>query len=177
MTPSDGAFGAGAPALVVVALGSNLGDSEGILREALGCLAGFSDGPLKKSSLWRTEPVDCPLGSPQFLNAVAILEVDPSETPESMLDKLQALEREFGRPARREVNEPRRLDLDLIAFGNRVLESPRLTLPHPRAHLRAFVLAPLVEIAPDYVLPGQPLTAREWLAKAGMAGVRHWQAW
>jgi 2-amino-4-hydroxy-6-hydroxymethyldihydropteridine diphosphokinase len=169
MTPSDGAA---AGRRVVVALGSNLGDSEGILREAFGRLAGFSASPLKGSSLWWTEPVDCPPGSPPFLNAVAILEAGPLETPESMLDKLQALEREFGRPARRTLNEPRRLDLDLIAFGNRVLETPRLTLPHPRAHLRAFVLAPLAEIAPEYLLPGQALSARELLEKAGTAGVR-----
>lgn len=77
------------------------------------------------------------------------------ETPDSLLKKLQDLEKEFGRAPKKVFNEPRPLDLDLIAFGSEVRSTSELTLPHPRAHLRRFVLEPLAEIAPDLVLPGQ----------------------
>ena len=77
------------------------------------------------------------------------------ETPESLLAKLQRLEQEFGRRPKRVLNEPRPLDLDLIAFGRETRVSKELTLPHPRAHERRFVLQPISEIAPDLILPGQ----------------------
>jgi len=83
------------------------------------------------------------------------------ETPESLLIKLQALEKEFGRVPKKVLNEPRPLDLDLIAFGKEVRTSPELTLPHPRAHQRQFVLQPLEEIAPELVLMGQTRTVAE----------------
>ncbi|MBI3191613.1 MAG: 2-amino-4-hydroxy-6-hydroxymethyldihydropteridine diphosphokinase, partial [Pedosphaera parvula] len=79
---------------------------------------------------------------------------------ESLLAKLHALEKEFGRRPKKALNEPRPLDLDLITFGQRRCSAPELTLPHPRAHLRWFVLQPLAEIAPDLVLPGQTKTVR-----------------
>ena len=79
--------------------------------------------------------------------------------------KLQAIERSFGRRARQVLNEPRPLDLDLIAFGDETRATPALTLPHPRAHLRKFVLAPLAEIAPRAVLPGQTRSLRQLLAR------------
>ena len=78
--------------------------------------------------------------------------------------KLQALEKEFGRQRKKILNEPRPLDLDLIAFGREVRASPELTLPHPRAHKRRFVLQPLSEIAPGLRLPGQSKTVGELLA-------------
>lgn len=81
-----------------------------------------------------------------------------------MLGRLQALEREFGRGPKQMLNEPRPLDLDLIVFGAERRRDPRLTLPHPRAHLRRFVLEPLNEIAPDMILPGQTKTVRQLLA-------------
>jgi len=87
----------------------------------------------------------------------------PQETPESLLAKLQTLEKEFGRQPKAVLNEPRALDLDLIAFGGETRSTPALTLPHPRAHLRPFVLQPLSEIAPDYRLPGQTQTVLELL--------------
>ncbi len=86
------------------------------------------------------------------------------ETPESLLEKLQALEIEFGRRRKHVLNEPRPLDLDLIAFGAEIRATSALILPHPRAHQRRFVLAPLAEIAPELVLPGQTRTVRELLA-------------
>jgi 2-amino-4-hydroxy-6-hydroxymethyldihydropteridine diphosphokinase len=79
------------------------------------------------------------------------------------LEKLQALEKQFGRRPRQVRNEPRLLDLDLIAFGAEVRDTPRLTLPHPRAHQRRFVLAPLAELAPALILPGQTRSVRQLL--------------
>jgi 2-amino-4-hydroxy-6-hydroxymethyldihydropteridine diphosphokinase len=149
---------------VVISLGSNLGDSKDIVRRAISRLQFLSDTPLLESSLWQTTPVDCPLGSPVFVNAVVGLEPRPRETPESLLAKLQLLEKEFGRTGKKIFNEPRRLDLDLIAFGEEIRNSPSLTLPHPRAHQRRFVLQPLSEITPDLVLPGQRQTVAELLA-------------
>jgi 2-amino-4-hydroxy-6-hydroxymethyldihydropteridine diphosphokinase len=150
---------------VFVALGSNLGDSRRIILDAMVRLQNFSDQPILKSSLWQTTPVNCPPGSPIFVNAVVGLAPRASETPESLLQKLRALEKEFGRPPKKVLNEPRPLDLDLIAFGTETRNSPELILPHPRAHLRRFVLQPLSEIAPDFILPGQRQTVSQLLAE------------
>lgn len=151
--------------VAIVALGANLGDSVRIIREATARLQGLSETPLLESSLWQTSPVDCPSGSPPFVNAVVGLSPRPDETPESLLAKLQLLEKEFGRRPKQVLNEPRPLDLDLIAFGNETRNAPELTLPHPRAHLRRFVLQPLGEIAPDLVLPEHAGTVTDLLAK------------
>lgn len=150
--------------LAIVALGSNLGDSTQILRSVVERLQAFSDQALLKSSFWQTTPVDCPPGSPSFINAVVALSPREGETPESLLEKLQALEKEFGRRPKKVLNEARPLDLDLIAFGNERRNSTQLTLPHPRAHERRFVLQPLSEIAPELVLPGQSRTVAKLLA-------------
>lgn len=123
-------------------------------------LQDLSDEPLRKSRLIETAPVDCPPGSPNFVNAAVSLVPRKGETPESLLAKLQYLEKEFGRTPKVVLNEPRPLDLDLIAFGNEIRATPQLTLPHPRAHLRRFVLEPLAEIAPELLLPGQGKTVR-----------------
>jgi 2-amino-4-hydroxy-6-hydroxymethyldihydropteridine diphosphokinase len=128
-------------------------------------LQDFSDLPVLKSSLWRTSPVNCPPGSPSFLNAVAGFVPRADESPESLFKKLRELEKKFGRAPKMVLNEPRPLDLDLIAFGNKIRNTPELMLPHPRAHLRRFVLQPLSEIAPDLVLPGQGKTVAELLAE------------
>lgn len=149
----------------VIALGSNLGDSRALVGVAIERVQSLSDAPLLRSSLWQSTPVDCPPGSPAFVNAVVALAPRAGETPESLLDKLQALEKEFGRRPKRTLNEPRPLDLDLIAFGSEVRASSDLTLPHPRAHLRRFVLEPLNEIAPDLVLPKQTRPIRQLLAE------------
>jgi 2-amino-4-hydroxy-6-hydroxymethyldihydropteridine diphosphokinase len=97
------------------------------------------------------------------VNAVIGLHPIPSETPQSLLCRLRQMEKEFGRRPGKIRNAPRRLDLDLIAFGSRIFNSPELVLPHPRTHLRRFVLQPLNQIAPDFVLPGQKKSARELL--------------
>lgn len=141
-----------------IALGSNLGDSPRLIRDAFIALQLLTDSPLISSSLWRGEPVDCPPGSPPFINAVAALQPRPDETPHSLLAKLQNLERQFGRQPKIALNEPRPLDLDLLAFGSREINSPELILPHPRAHLRRFVLQPWSEIAPNFILPA-PISA------------------
>jgi 2-amino-4-hydroxy-6-hydroxymethyldihydropteridine diphosphokinase len=150
--------------IAIVALGSNLGDSAQVLRDAMARLQEFSDEPVSRSSLWQTTPVDCPPGSPPFLNAVIGLAPRTAETPESLFEKLHALEEAFGRLPKKILNEPRPLDLDLIAFGNATRETSSLTLPHPRAHQRRFVLEPLNEIAPDLILPGQTQTVAALLA-------------
>jgi 2-amino-4-hydroxy-6-hydroxymethyldihydropteridine diphosphokinase len=151
--------------LAMVALGSNLGDSASQVRRAVDLLQSLSATPVLRSSLWQTTPVDCPPNSPVFINAAVGLTPLAGETSESLLTKLQAIEREFGRRPKQVLNEPRPLDLDLIAFGRETRSSNNLTLPHPRAHLRRFVLEPLSEIAPDLVLPGQTATVRELLAE------------
>jgi 2-amino-4-hydroxy-6-hydroxymethyldihydropteridine diphosphokinase len=151
--------------LAIISLGSNLGDSRKIVLNAMARLQKFSDEPILKSSLWRTSPVDCPPGSPEFINAAVGLAPRKKETPESLLKKLQKLEKEFGRVPKKILNEPRPLDLDLIIFGERLRGTRDLVLPHPRAHLRKFVLQPLYEIAPDLILPGQGRTVAQLLAE------------
>jgi 2-amino-4-hydroxy-6-hydroxymethyldihydropteridine diphosphokinase len=151
--------------LAIVALGANLGDSRRNLLRAMERLQQLSDWPLLKSSLWQTAPVDCPPGSPVFVNAVVALMPRGGVTPESLLARLQEIEKEFGRTPKEVLNEPRPLDLDLIAFGSERRAGEELTLPHPRAHQRRFVLQPLSEIAPDLVLPGQQKTVLRLLAE------------
>jgi len=150
---------------VFVALGSNEGDPRQNVLEAMDRLEELSSEPLVRSSLWESEPVDCPPGSPNFINAVVGLFPRPGETAESLLEKLLCLEKEFGRKPKAILNEPRPLDLDLISFNDQTCSRTTLILPHPRAHLRNFVLKPLSEIAPDFILPGLSLSAAK-LAKA-----------
>ena len=149
--------------LAIIALGSNLGDPRRNVLRAMERLQGLSERPLLRSSLWQTAPLDCPPGSPVFANAVVGLTPRAGETPESLLTKLQALEKEFGRRPKKVLNEARPLDLDLIAFAGEVRHGDFLVLPHPRAHERRFVLQPLTEIWPDLTLPGQRKTAAELL--------------
>ena len=152
------------PKLALIALGSNLGDSREILLDVMARLQTFSTATILKSSLWQTSPVNCPPNSPKFLNAIVALSPRAGETPESMLEKLQALEKKFCRQTKKVLNEPRPLDLDLIAFGTETRNSPSLILPHPRAHERRFVLQPLNEIAPDLILSDQKKTVVQLLA-------------
>ena len=151
--------------LAFVALGSNLGDSRKIILDAITRLQELSDKPIFKSSLWQTSPVDCPPDSPKFINAVVGFVPKKNETPESLLKKLREVEKEFGRAPKKVLNEPRPLDLDLIAFGLETRNTPYLALPHPRAYLRKFVLQPLNEIAPDFILAGQGRAVSELLAE------------
>ena len=155
------------PVAAFISLGSNLGDSIALVNEAAKQLAAMARGPVLQSSLWATPPVDCPPGSPGFVNAVMGFTVPERTSPSALLGALQQLELEFGRRPKRVMNEPRPLDLDLIAFGGQVLQSPTLTLPHPRAHLRHFVLIPWAEIAPDFIIPGLGLRVQACLEQLG----------
>lgn len=133
-----------------VALGANLGDPKTTVQAALGRLAELPESRLiKASALYLTAPLSL-TNQPDFINAVALLET--TLEPEALLTALFALEAEFGR-VRLDRNGPRTLDLDLLLFDDLVLESLNLTLPHPRLHQRAFVLAPLAEIAPTLIIP------------------------
>ena len=152
-----------------MALGANLGDPVQTIGRAVERLGAFSEARPECSSLWQTAPLDCPEGSPPYVNAVARLFVAEALDPAELLRRLLAVEREFGRRPKQQHNEPRPLDLDLIHVEGRVSSTPGLVLPHPRAHLRRFVLAPLAELAPGLVLPGQDLSVAELLAGLGQS--------
>ena len=133
--------------IAFVALGANLGDANAAVRWAIDVLAALPDTRLvQASSLYRTAPVDA--SGPDYINAVARLSTT-LDAP-ALLDALQAIERQAGRE-RPYRNAPRTLDLDLLLYGDARIDSPRLTVPHPRLHERAFVLVPLAEIAPGRV--------------------------
>lgn len=142
-----------------VALGANLADPVAQVRAALAALDRLPQTRLvAASSLYRTAPIGL-AGQPDFINAVAEIATDLA--PEALLDALLATEAGFGR-VRAEKNGPRTLDLDLLLYDELTLDRPRLHLPHPRLHLRAFVVAPLAEIAPDCRIPGRG-TVAAWL--------------
>ncbi|MBC8324274.1 MAG: 2-amino-4-hydroxy-6-hydroxymethyldihydropteridine diphosphokinase [Verrucomicrobia subdivision 3 bacterium] len=149
--------------ICLIAIGSNLGDSVANIQRAFEELQNISAFQIQKSSLWRSTPVDCPPDSPDFINAAAAFEPLENETAESLLTKLQQLESKFGRRPKAILNEARSLDLDLIAFKNETRNTQFLALPHPRFHQRRFVLAPLNELAPQMVLPGQTQTVGQLL--------------
>ena len=142
----------------LVALGSNLGDRRASLEEGLQALAGL--GRVAVSPLWTETPDESGRG-PDYLNTVALLETD-GDDPRALLEALLRAELRLGRDRAQGRNAPRTLDLDLLLYGEQVLHTPTLTLPHPRLHLRAFVLVPLAEIAPDLALPGRGSVAA-WL--------------
>jgi 2-amino-4-hydroxy-6-hydroxymethyldihydropteridine diphosphokinase len=149
---------------VGLALGSNLGDRLAHLRAARDFLCALHESgndPLV-SSVYATDPVDCPPGSPPFLNAV--LEIITPLGPEELLVRASAFERHLGRPDRRERNAPRPVDIDLLYAGNRCIKTTRLVIPHPRLAQRRFVLQPLAEIRADLVLPGQSCRVADLLA-------------
>lgn len=150
--------------MVLIGLGSNRGDSVAIVREAMKRLERFAAGPLRRSSLWRTSPVDCPPGSADFVNATVAFEPRPEVTPESLLAALKAMEAEYGRESRAQRNAPRELDLDLLLFDDEVRDRPEFVLPHPRAVDRMFVLAPAAEVLPDVTWPGTGRTIAALLA-------------
>jgi 2-amino-4-hydroxy-6-hydroxymethyldihydropteridine diphosphokinase len=147
-----------------VALGSNLGNPVQTLEDAIDAMAALRGSLLKAiSSLYRTAPVGLK-HQPDFINAVVA--VDTRLGPHELLDELFALEARFGRE-RSVKNAPRTLDLDLLLHGDAVLDDPELTLPHPRMHERAFVLAPLAEVAPNLMVPGRGSVADLLAACAG----------
>ena len=150
--------------IAYVGLGANLGDPAGQIRAALEGL-GSATGVrvLRSSSLYASAPVDAP-GQPDFVNAVVMIET--ALAPHPLLRLLLDLEARFGR-VRSFPNAPRTLDLDLLLYGEATLDLPDLRVPHPRMHLRRFVLEPLVEISPDATIPGHGSAMR---LLAGLAG-------
>src|SRR5262245_26975742 len=144
---------------IAIALGSNVGDREAQLRGAVASLA-LLFSPLRVSSSYETEPVDVPGAQPMFLNAAVTGESELSAR--AVLDALLRIEQQYGRE-RPYVGAPRTIDLDLILYGDSVINAAGLTVPHPRFRERRFVLEPLVEIAPDWVDPVTGKTIRELL--------------
>ena len=141
-----------APTKAFIGLGANLGDPQAQVRRAFAALAELPRTRLlAASSLYRSAPVGV-VAQLDFVNAVA--EVETALTARALLEALLAEEKRSGR-TREFPNAPRTLDLDLLLFGDHVIVEPGLVVPHPRMHERAFVLAPLAEIAPDIAIPGR----------------------
>ncbi len=152
----------------VIALGSNLGDRLVHLqqaREALRALA-LPENFLY-SCIYQTEPVLCPDGSPDFFNAVVSLNY--AGTADELHQQTRAIESTMGRSASTQRNAPRVIDLDLLLFGEEMIATPDLTIPHPRLHQRRFVLQPLCEIDPKLVIPGLGGTAFDHLTQLNTA--------
>lgn len=144
-------------ALVAVALGANLGDRAASLGRAIDALGVVLSG-LRVSSLHQTAPVGVPLPHPDYLNAAVVGRT--SLAPRDLLDALLAIERRLGR-TRPGPGAPRLIDLDLVLYGDRVIDEPGLQVPHPRFRERAFVLRPLAEIAPGMRDPVSGRTVAE----------------
>jgi 2-amino-4-hydroxy-6-hydroxymethyldihydropteridine diphosphokinase len=153
---------------VYLCLGSNMGNRRENLDRALELL-GQRVRLTEKSSIYQTEPEDAP-DQPRFLNMVC--HVHTYLQPEDLLTLLKGIEAKIGRIPSNPLS-PRPIDIDILFYGNLVMENPHLTIPHPRAAQRAFVLVPLVEIAPDLVHPVSHKKAREMLKdlKKGVQGV------
>ena len=147
-----------------IALGSNLGDRLGHLREACARLKelAVADGEFRSSLVYQTAPQHCPPDSPDFLNAVVELEFEG--TANELRKATRSIEEAMGRVREGERNAPRTLDLDLLYVGEEECATEDLTLPHPRIAERVFVLQPLVDIRPHMVLPGEVVTVAEQLA-------------
>lgn len=148
-----------------IGLGSNLGDRLANLRRAVVALDSGDISVRKMSSVYETDPVGPP--QPDFLNAVC--EVDTPLSAPELLKRLKSIEVDLGREARERWG-PREIDLDLLLYGNEVINDPELKVPHQELTRRSFVLVPLLEVAPDLRLPGIGLASS--LQGAGSPGVR-----
>ncbi len=148
---------------VGIALGSNLGNRIAHLRSARDMLRKLvePDSLYLQAPIYQSCPVDCADDCPDFYNTV--LEIDYVGEPYQLLDQTQGIEFHLGREACHGHNTPRIIDVDILYFGDTVLDESILTLPHPRLTSRRFVLQPLAEIRPDLVLPGDQATILEHL--------------
>ena len=150
---------------VYIALGSNLDDPAANLGRAAADLAAISVTEMLASSIWVSSPEGFAERVPDFCNAVVAISVDLQALP--LLNELQVIERKFGRlKTNVDFYESRRLDLDIIDYDGTCMDSPGLTLPHPRAFERQFVLQPLLEIAPEFRFPGKTETLEALIARA-----------
>lgn len=153
----------------LIAVGSNLGDR---LARLQGGVDAIGDTPevqiVAVSSVYETEPVDSPPEAGSYLNAVVL--IDTTLTVHQLLDRALAIEDAFGRD-RSVKNAPRTLDVDLIVVGQRVADDDKLTLPHPRAHERAFVLVPWLEVDPEGEIPGHGFVA-DLIGGVDTSGIR-----
>ena len=153
-----------------IGLGGNVGDVPATLDAALAALAALPATRVLRTSGYYVTPAWGGIEQPDFVNAAAVL--DTALAPLDLLDGLLAIERRAGRDRNREVRwGPRTLDLDLLLYGDVVLDSPRLSLPHPRLHERAFALLPLAEVAPEARIPGMG-TVRDALLRVDASGLR-----
>lgn len=153
----------------VIALGSNLGERFASLQGAVLALADTPDVWVTGvSPVYETDPVDTPEGSKNFLNAVVLL--DTTLTPQRLLERGLAIEDAYERERSDVTNAPRTLDVDIVAVGDKEIREPGLTVPHPGAHERAFVLQPWYDLEPEASLPGHGGIG-ELLAAVGTAGV------
>lgn len=143
-----------------VSLGANLGDPIAQMRAARDLLRTLSAGNFHQAPLYRSEPVGCPPGSPDFLNTVVCFDFDGS--PDELLASTRSIEHQLGR-VRGETNAPRTIDLDLLFLGDHRVETPDLILPHPRLAARRFVLRPLADLEPGRILPGASRTVASLL--------------
>ena len=151
-----------------IALGSNLGDSRTTLEAAVATLANMPEITLLTRSNWyQTKAVGPP--QPDYINGCAVLQV--KMPPQTLLETLLSVEAQFGR-VRQERWGPRSLDLDLLLYDDLILETPTLTLPHPRMRERAFVLVPLAEIAPDWLDPVSQKAIAQLVTAVDCSGVK-----
>jgi 2-amino-4-hydroxy-6-hydroxymethyldihydropteridine diphosphokinase len=162
-----------------VALGSNLGDRLENLRAARRQIIELDEvrPPIVSSGIYETEPVDCERGASKFLNAV--VEFDYEGDPGQLLEQVVRIEESLGRRRDHQKNASRTIDIDLLYCGDRQIDNERLQLPHPRMHLRKFVLWPVADVRPDLVLPNRRKTIQGLLADAGKSGavVRFMRNW
>lgn len=148
---------------VGIALGSNLGDRLANLRAATDCLRAIATPgePFLTAPIYQTEPLLCPPGSPYFYNTA--IELSFGGDAFELLETTKAIEKKLGRRDAAERNAPRVIDVDLLYFGDEIIDTEELALPHPRLGERRFVLTPLAAIRADLVLPGSKLTITERL--------------
>jgi 2-amino-4-hydroxy-6-hydroxymethyldihydropteridine diphosphokinase len=153
-----------------VALGSNIGDRLETLRAARKAILDLANvkTPILSSAVYETEPVGCEPGAGKFLNAV--VEFEYRDEPARLLEQLIEIEEALGRKRDHRPNVSRTIDIDLLYCGDQRIDDERLQLPHPRLHLREFVLQPLADIRSDLVLPDQKKTIRELLAEVEQSG-------